>query len=140
MPSVYQLKPAFQGLLRPFVRSLAAAGVSANAVTVAAAALSVAVGSVVAILPQRTWPLLLLPAVLLVRMALNAIDGMLAREHNMQSRLGSILNELGDVVSDSALYLPLALVATFDPALVVLIVVLSVVTELTGVLGPQVGP
>jgi len=36
-------------------------------------------------------------------MALNAIDGMLAREHHMQSKLGAILNELGDVVSDTVL-------------------------------------
>ena len=44
--------------------------------------------------------LLLLPAVLFLRMALNAIDGMLAREHNQKSALGAILNELGDVFSD----------------------------------------
>ena len=49
-----------------------------------------------------------LPPVLLARMALNAVDGMLAREHAMQSALGAILNELGDVLSDTALYLPLA--------------------------------
>ena len=36
MPTIYQLKPAFQNLLRPLVRSLAAAGVTANQVTVAA--------------------------------------------------------------------------------------------------------
>jgi CDP-diacylglycerol--glycerol-3-phosphate 3-phosphatidyltransferase len=35
-------------------------------------------------------------------MALNAIDGMLAREHDMQSPLGAMLNELGDVLSDVA--------------------------------------
>ena len=47
---------------------------------------------------------LLLPLWLLVRMALNAIDGMLAREFAQKSRLGAYLNELGDVVSDAALY------------------------------------
>ncbi|MGH8791493.1 MAG: CDP-alcohol phosphatidyltransferase family protein [Stackebrandtia sp.] len=139
MASVYQLKPAFQRLLRPAVGLLARIGVTANAVTLAAAALSVAVGGCVAIWPRDAWPLLLLPAFLVLRMALNAVDGMLAREHGQQSRLGAILNELGDVVSDSALYLPLALVAAFDPTLVVLIVVLAVVSEMTGVLGPQVG-
>jgi phosphatidylglycerophosphate synthase len=40
-------------------------------------------------------------------MALNALDGMLARECNQTSRLGAILNETGDVISDIALYLPL---------------------------------
>lgn len=41
-----------------------------------------------------------------IRMALNALDGMLARECNQQTRLGAILNETGDVISDIALYLP----------------------------------
>ncbi|RNL85356.1 CDP-alcohol phosphatidyltransferase family protein [Halostreptopolyspora alba] len=139
MPSIYQLKPAFQGVLRPCVRWLARAGVTANAVTVAAAALSVAVGACVAVWSDHDWPLLLLPAFLFLRMAFNAVDGMLAREHGMESRLGAILNELGDVVSDAALYLPLALVAAFDPRLVVLIVVLAVISEMTGVLGLAFG-
>ena len=42
MPTIYQLKPAFQNLLRPIVRRLAAAGVTANQVTLAAFVLSVA--------------------------------------------------------------------------------------------------
>ena len=51
-------------------------------------------------------------------MALNALDGMLAREFNQKSRLGAVLNELGDVVSDTALYLPIALVPGVNSALV----------------------
>jgi len=74
-----------------------------------------------------------------MRMALNAIDGMLAREHNMQSELGGILNELSDVVADAALYLPFALVAGISPALVVVVVILSILTEMAGVVAVQVG-
>ena len=47
-------------------------------------------------------------------MALNAIDGMLAREFNQKSRLGGYLNEITDVVSDGALYLFFAFVTPFD--------------------------
>jgi len=50
--------------------------------------------------------LLVLPPVLLLRMALNALDGMLARRTGSESLLGKWLNELGDVISDAALYLP----------------------------------
>ncbi|TVQ39231.1 MAG: CDP-alcohol phosphatidyltransferase family protein [Wenzhouxiangella sp.] len=137
--SIYQLKPAFQNLLRPIVGKLAEAGVTANAVTIAAALLSLLVGACIAAWPAAAWPLLMLPVFLFLRMALNAIDGMLAREHDQQSRAGTLLNELGDVVSDAALYLPLALVAGFDPGLVVTVVVLAIIGEMTGVLGPQVG-
>jgi CDP-diacylglycerol--glycerol-3-phosphate 3-phosphatidyltransferase len=83
--------------------------------------------------------LLLLPVVLLVRMALNAMDGMLAREHHQKSALGAILNELGDVIADVGLYLPLAAVPQFDPWLVIAVVILSVLTEMTGVIGVQIG-
>ena len=139
MASIYQLKPAFQGLLRPLVRRLAGTRVSANGVTTAAAGASIIVGGLIAAWPEEAWPLLTLPGFLLVRMALNAIDGMLAREHDQQSRAGAVLNELGDVVSDAALYLPLALVAGFNPPLMIAIVVLALMAEMTGILGQTIG-
>jgi CDP-diacylglycerol--glycerol-3-phosphate 3-phosphatidyltransferase len=139
MASIYDLKPAFQGLLRPLTRTLAAVGVTANAVTVAAAVLSLAVGAAIASSKGARGALLLVPAALFARMALNAIDGMLAREHGQKSRLGALLNELGDVVSDAALYLPLALVPGFDARLVAAIVVLAGLSELAGVLGQTIG-
>jgi CDP-diacylglycerol--glycerol-3-phosphate 3-phosphatidyltransferase len=104
VPTVYALKPRFQAALRPFVGRLARAGVTANQVTVAAAVGSLAVGLLVGNLVEDRALFLLLSLWLLARMALNAIDGMLAREFRQQSRLGAYLNELGDVVSDAALY------------------------------------
>jgi len=139
MASIYDIKPAFQNLLRPITRSLAAAGVTANQVTLAAALLSCGVGACIALYPEKRWPLLVLPGFLFVRMALNAIDGMLAREHNMKSRLGAVLNEIGDVVADTALYLPLALVPGFSLWLIVVIAILAIVSEMTGVVAIQIG-
>ncbi|WP_438483557.1 CDP-alcohol phosphatidyltransferase family protein [Oleiharenicola lentus] len=139
MPSVYDIKPTFQNLLRPITRSLAQAGVTANQVTVAAALLSAAVGACIYFNPLARWPLFLLPAFLFVRMALNAIDGMLAREHGMKSRLGAVLNEVGDVVADTALYLPFAFVPGFSPWLVVVISILAIISEMTGVVAVQIG-
>jgi CDP-diacylglycerol--glycerol-3-phosphate 3-phosphatidyltransferase len=137
--SIYDLKPAFQNLLRPIVASLARTGVTANQVTVAALLLSVATGLLIATDPRSHALLLLVPLVLFVRMALNAIDGMLAREHGMKSPLGAVLNELGDVLADAALYLPFALVPGFDARLVAGIVVLAVISEMAGVVAVQIG-
>jgi len=139
MPSIYQLKPAFQGLLRPLVHTLAKAGVTANQVTVLAAGLSVLLGLGLAIWPMCRLLWLLLPLLLFIRMALNAIDGMLAREHNMKSPLGAFLNELGDVVSDAALYLPIALLPGASSWLAVLAVIAAILTEFTGVVALQAG-
>jgi len=138
MPSVYQLKPAFQGLLRPIVNWLARIGITANQVTLAALLLSLATGGVIA-WARGGRALLLLPTALFVRMALNAFDGMLAREHNQKTALGAILNEMGDVLSDAGLYLPLALVPGFQPWLVFAFVLLSFLSEMTGVIGVQIG-
>ncbi len=139
MPSIYDLKPRFQGLLRPLTNALAGVGVTANQVTVAAMLLSIATGAAVALWPDRHGLLLLIPLVLFLRMALNAIDGMLAREHQMASRLGAVLNELGDVISDTALYLPLALVPGVPASWLVSAVVLAVISEMTGVVAVQIG-
>jgi CDP-diacylglycerol--glycerol-3-phosphate 3-phosphatidyltransferase len=139
MPSIYQLKPAFQNLLRPISSKLVGSGVRPNHVTTAAIVLSSAAGGLILWFPAERWPLLLLPVTLLVRMALNAIDGMMAREHGLTSGLGAILNEVGDVVSDAALYLPLATVPGMEPMLVVPTVLLAVISEMTGLVGIQIG-
>jgi CDP-diacylglycerol---glycerol-3-phosphate 3-phosphatidyltransferase len=136
MPSVYQLKPAFQNLLRPIVLWLARVGVTANQVTIVAAFLSIGCGTAI------VWHhslLILVPPLLLLRMMLNAIDGMLAREHQMKTPLGAILNELGDVISDAALYLPFGLLPGVAGYLVTIFVLLSIISELAGVLGQTVG-
>ncbi len=83
--------------------------------------------------------MLALPFVLFARMALNAIDGMLAREHNQASRLGAYLNEICDMLSDAALYLPFALLPGVSGTLLVLAVVLALVGEAAGMLGPSLG-
>lgn len=139
MASIYDLKPRFQSLLRPLTQSLARHGVTANKVTLAAVALSLGIGALVAAQPQSRIVLLSVPAVLFLRMALNAIDGMLAREFGMKSRLGAVLNELGDVVADAGLYLPLALVAGVSAIGVTLVVVLGIVSEMAGVVAVQIG-
>jgi CDP-diacylglycerol--glycerol-3-phosphate 3-phosphatidyltransferase len=139
MLSIYRIKPAFQGSLRPLVRLLAASKVTANQVTLAAIVLSVAAGACMLSWPESRWPFFLLPVALFVRMGLNAIDGMLAREHHMTTKLGGVLNELGDVVSDSVLYLPFAVVPGLLAPLVVIVVVLAVMSEMTGVLAIHVG-
>jgi len=139
MPSVYDLKPGFQNLLRPLVGGLPSRGTTANQVTSLAMLLSFAAGGMIYLFPARPWPLLAMPIVLFVRMALNAIDGMLAREHNMKSSLGALLNELGDVLSDAALYLPLALIEGMKADWLVVIVLLAVISEMTGVVAVQIG-
>ncbi|MBD9438445.1 CDP-alcohol phosphatidyltransferase family protein [Pseudomonas sp. PDM04] len=139
MPSIYQIKPAFQNLLRPLVRRLFSNGTTANQITLIAGLGSVVVGLFIASLVHHPWVFALVPLWMIARMALNAIDGMLAREFNQQSRLGAYLNELCDIVADCALILPFALLPGVSLWLVLLVTLLALFSEYTGVLGPMVG-
>ena len=133
--SIYAFKASFQNLLRPLVRRLYAHGITANQVTVAACALSVLLGVLLSLAAGQAWLFWLLPLWLFVRMALNAVDGMLAREFGQQSPLGGYLNETTDVLADAALYLPFAWVAPFGGLQIGLVIWLAALTEFGGVLG-----
>lgn len=138
--TVHLLKPTFQALLRPLARWIARRGGTANQVTGLALLGSLALGATLATVGAWVSVLwLALPAWSLARMALNAVDGLLAREHGQASRLGAYFNELADVASDAALVLPLATVPGFRPVLVVAIALLASWTELAGALGPSIG-
>lgn len=139
MASIYDIKPAFQNFLRPIVVGLANIGVTPNQITYAALFLSFIAGSAIALTHGASWALLAIPAVMFVRMALNAIDGMLAKEHDMKSDAGAMLNEMSDVLSDAALYLPFALIDGVSALWVVLFVIMAILTEMAGVLGALIG-
>ena len=136
MKTVYELKPGFQRLLRPFVSLLAGAGITANQITVAAGLASTMLGAWLAV-EHRGW--ILLPIFLFARMALNAMDGILAREYGQESRLGAMLNELLDVVSDAALTLPFATLPGWNPLAVGAAIFFAALTEMAGVMGLTIG-
>jgi CDP-diacylglycerol---glycerol-3-phosphate 3-phosphatidyltransferase len=137
--TIYQLKPRFQACLRPLVARLARVGVTANQVTLFACVVSVLIGLALFFLPRSLAWFGLIPVWMFLRMALNAIDGMLAREHGQRSTLGAYLNELTDVLSDAALYLPFARVPPFDPFWVAVVGLMAVLSEMSGLQGATVG-
>lgn len=133
--SVYDLKPRFQAFLRPAMLWLRETGVTPNDLTVAAVGLSILTGVCIGL--GARWPafLLAVPPALFVRMALNAIDGMMARECNLATPEGMILNEVGDVVSDIVTFLPLAAFLGDRWIVIVIFTLLAVVCEFAGLLG-----
>jgi CDP-diacylglycerol--glycerol-3-phosphate 3-phosphatidyltransferase len=136
MPTLYDIKPAFQRRLRPLVARLEHLGVTANQVTLLACLLSAALCVFLLFFPLRVL-FLLLPPFLFLRMALNAVDGMLAREHGQASKLGLYLNELGDLIADAALALPFALF--FPPWGVLAFIFAALLAEVAGMLGSAAG-
>lgn len=139
MATIYDLKPKFQTLLRPIVNFLAKNSITPNQVTWAALILSIVAGVLVGYTQGASWTLLMIPIVMFVRMAMNAIDGILAKEHDMKTDAGAILNEMSDVISDAALYLPLAFVSGVSSVWIVLFVIAGILTEMAGVLAALIG-
>lgn len=137
--TLYDIKPQFQALLRPMVKRMAMMGITANQITLAATMGSIMLGIFLAIYADTASLFLLIPFWMFVRMALNAIDGMLARECDQQSKLGAYLNEVCDVISDVALFLPFALIAPFTFLSVSFVAFLAILTEFVGILGVTVG-
>ena len=135
--SLYQLKPQFQNLLRPCSNWLASCGVTANQVTVFTCLLSIVTSAFLFIVGESVW-WLLLPLILFIRMALNAIDGMLAKEHNMTSSLGLMLNEVGDLLADAAMYLAFASVFGVNVYLLFAVILLAWLGEYIAVLIDQI--
>lgn len=137
--SIYQLKPQFQRLLSPLLAGLVRRHITPNQVTLCAMLLSMAYGACLAGFPGNSLLLLCLPVFLLLRMALNAIDGMLAKTTNQKTPLGALLNEIADQVSDVVLYLPFALMPGISAPLLVLVVIGGLLAEFAGVLAVSIG-
>lgn len=139
MSTIYDIKPKFQLLLRPMVDAIHARGYTANQVTLGTFFFCFFYAIIFSIFITSSVVLMLFPIILFFRMALNAIDGLLAKEHDQKTPLGAILNELTDMASDVVLYLPFALYPGIQPWLLVLIVILSVMSEAVGLSGLLVG-
>ena len=139
MATIYDLKPRFQARLRPYVEALAETGITANMVTAGALALSIVWGLWIGSQGLAAVAMFLLPVILFIRMALNAVDGMLAREHGQKTRLGALFNELADLASDAALYMPMALLPGIPGWLLILTVMLGLIAEMAGAIAPQIG-
>ena len=133
MISVYQIKPKFQQLLKPLLGIFYKVGITANGITWMAILLSTAIGVLFWFFPNGHM-LWIFAVGLLVRMALNVLDGMMAKTYGMTSVSGEMLNELGDVFSDAVLFFPLIKLTGVNFWWVLFFILLSILNEFIGVL------
>jgi CDP-diacylglycerol--glycerol-3-phosphate 3-phosphatidyltransferase len=133
------IKPRLRRILRPITSYLAHAGVTANQVTMASIIGSLVVGLMLCRFPNAPASFVELRIWLVVRTFCASIDGTLAIEYGQKSRLGGFLNEAGDIISDIALFFPLAFVQPFSPALILFLIALMILCEVSGMIGPLLG-
>ena len=110
------------------------ANVSANQVTLGVFISSLVMAGMLYFIPSlMIW--FALPVFMLIRMAGNAIDGMLARQYNQQTDLGFMLNEITDLLADAALLLAFAAVTGFDAYWLVSLLLLTWLSEFIALMG-----
>jgi CDP-diacylglycerol--glycerol-3-phosphate 3-phosphatidyltransferase len=71
-------------------------------------------------------------------MMLNALDGMMATSYNLKSKKGEVLNEIGDILSDIAIYFPFIYFKSLSLELIIIFISLSVINEFCGLLAKSV--
>jgi CDP-diacylglycerol--glycerol-3-phosphate 3-phosphatidyltransferase len=135
--SVYSLKPGFQRLLRPLANGWVRTGGTANQLTTFGIATAAATGGAAALGSVHTGWLFAVPALLFLRMALNALDGIVAREFGQASPYGRVFNEMADVAGDALSYLPFIVVFPNYSAHVIVVVFLALLSEFAAVLDPN---
>lgn len=135
MISIYKIKPAFQKLLTPILTGLHKIGVTANQITWSSILLSLLIGIAFWYADRYRILFLALPVGLLIRMALNALDGMMARTYNQQTKKGEVLNELGDIISDLFIFFPLLFFEKHIIYVIVVFIILSIINEFAGLFG-----
>ena len=134
MISIYKIKPKFQKLLMPLLKLLRRFGISPNSITIFSIFFSFVISYFFWNTSDNSSYFLIVAFGLLLRMMLNALDGMMARIYNLQSKLGEILNEVGDIISDAAIYFPLILFEFLEIEIAIIFILLSIINEFCGVI------
>lgn len=139
MAGIYVLKPAFQRSLAGVERWLVARRVHPDWLTGAALALSVAGGVCMYAVTLQPWLLALVPAIAVVRTALNALDGLVARSTGLARPWGEVINELSDRIADVALFGGLALAAPSNLVLGAAAITMMLLSSYLAVLSKAAG-
>lgn len=135
---LYRVKPWFVRALRPVEDALVARRVSPDALTAAAVVVSAATGAAIALGGAWNRPVvwLAVPPLVVVRLALNALDGSVARRTGAARPAGAVLNEAGDRASDT--FVLGALTFVVPPALALGALAAAYLASLAGVTGAAV--
>ncbi|MDQ4124463.1 MAG: CDP-alcohol phosphatidyltransferase family protein [Actinomycetota bacterium] len=135
MRGLYSIKPWFLRRLRRVEDVLVRRRVAPDTLTVAAVVVSIAAGAAIAaggVLAEPLW-WLLVPPLGVIRLALNAMDGAVARRTGRGRPFGEVVNEMGDRLADVASLAPLGFVV--EPTLAFSAVTCALLASVAGCAG-----
>lgn len=136
---LYAAKPAFQRRLSGTADWLAARGVHPDLLTWCAVVCGLLGGLALAAGAARPLLLWAVPPLTCLRLALNALDGMVATRRGLARPWGKVLNELCDRLADLAFLAPLMLVPDSSPVLVTAALCATLLVSFIGVLAEAAG-
>jgi CDP-diacylglycerol--glycerol-3-phosphate 3-phosphatidyltransferase len=136
---LYGIKPRFQSVLAPLADSLASRGVHPDVLTYGAVGCALVGGATLALSPSAPALLLTIPALVVARLALNALDGMVAQRSSVARPWGKVLNEFCDRLADLAFLGSLALLPGSSLTLVMAALCSTLLVSFLGVLAEAAG-
>ncbi len=101
---IYSIKPYFQKVLNPISNYFIKIKLHPTIINLLALVISIAMGFVFFIAKYNTLFFILIPIFAFFRIALNALDGMVARGLNVSSKKGEVYNEFLDRLSDAIIF------------------------------------
>lgn len=132
--SIYKLKKQFQNLLMPFCKKIASLGISPNQITIFTLILNIVFSYLLYEFSYFRLLYILVPFFFLLRMALNALDGMLASNFNMKTKIGIFYNELSDIISDTVVFYSFFKIINLSEYLSLIFIFFSLLSEFVGIL------
>ena len=136
--SIYNLKKKFQDLLMPLCKKLNSMGITPNQITIGTMILSIIFSIIFYMFSKYKWLFLIVPVFFLIRMAFNALDGMIASRFDKKTNLGIFFNEIGDIVADVVFFFCFFYAVNINFILAALFIFLGILSEYTGVTAIQI--
>jgi CDP-diacylglycerol--glycerol-3-phosphate 3-phosphatidyltransferase len=139
MVGIYQVKPTFQRSLRRFENWCVDHRVHPDSLTYAALGLSILGGLALYFAPERRLLVLAVPVVTIVRTALNALDGLVAKRTGVARPWGEVINESCDRLADVSLFGGMALAAGVNHLLGAITIVAMLLCSYVAILSKAAG-
>jgi CDP-diacylglycerol--glycerol-3-phosphate 3-phosphatidyltransferase len=137
---IYSVKPKFQKILEGDKKLLVKMGVGPTAINIAALIVSIFAGLVIFYSDNDLRLLYFIPLLAFVRIAFNALDGMVARETKAKNqKFGEVMNEFVDRLSDCAFFLGLAFVSYVNMSWALLTLIAVLLVSYLGIVGKSAG-
>jgi phosphatidylglycerophosphate synthase len=137
MKGIYGIKPWFQRQLQPIAKLLM--NVHPDVITWSAFGVSLVAAALLYGASERPWMAVLSVPLLMARLALNALDGMVAKESGKARAAGQVINELSDRLSDVSIFLSFAFWPDIKMHLLLLAMVSMLIVSYVGILGKAAG-